>query len=188
MKEKTRNLVLAAVFSALIAVMTVVPYTGYINYGPISLEITTLHIVVILGAVCLGWKYGAVLGGVWGVSCMLRALTNPLWYDFLNPMISLLPRIAVGLVAALVFIGLTKIKVNSIVSSALAAVAGTVTNTILVLSMYSIFGGGVTQGFFATFKSIIMTIVSVNGIVELVAAVIFVPIVYKTITKSIKSK
>ena len=113
MKEKTKSLVLAAVFSALIAVMTVVPYTGYINYGPISLEITTLHIVVILGAVCLGWKYGAILGGVWGVSCMLRALTNPLWYDFLNPMISLLPRIAVGLVAALVFIGLMKLKINS---------------------------------------------------------------------------
>ena len=47
-KTDTRNLVRAGILSALIIVMTVVPYTGYINYGLV--EITTLHIVVAVGA------------------------------------------------------------------------------------------------------------------------------------------
>ena len=56
----TRNLARAGILCALIIVMTIVPYTGYIYYGLI--EITTLHIVVAVGAVLLGWEYGAVLG------------------------------------------------------------------------------------------------------------------------------
>ena len=58
-KTDTRNLVRAGILSALIIVMTVVPYTGYINYGLV--EITTLHIVVAVGAVMLGWQYGAAI-------------------------------------------------------------------------------------------------------------------------------
>ena len=76
-KTNTRDLTRAGILSALIIVMTVVPYTGYINYGLV--EITTLHVVVAVGAVMLGWQYGAVLGFVWGITCVLRALTNPLW-------------------------------------------------------------------------------------------------------------
>ena len=101
MAKNTRNLVLTSVFIALIVVMTVIPYTGYINYGVI--EITTLHLVVILGAVCLGTKTGTLLGFVWGVTCLLRAFTNPAWILFTNPLISVLPRIFVGMVAGLVF-------------------------------------------------------------------------------------
>ena len=58
--ESLRKLVAASILSALIVVMSVMPFTGYISYGMI--EITTLHILVILGAVLLDWKYGALLG------------------------------------------------------------------------------------------------------------------------------
>ena len=51
-KTDTRNLVRAGILCALIIVMTFVPYTGYIYYGLV--EITTLHIVVAVGAVLLG--------------------------------------------------------------------------------------------------------------------------------------
>ena len=57
--EKLRELVLTAILSALIIVMTVVPYTGYITVGVV--EITTLHIVVALGACFLGWKDRGVI-------------------------------------------------------------------------------------------------------------------------------
>ena len=50
-RRSTRDFIAAAVLSALIIVMTVVPYTGYIYYGLI--EITTLHIVVAIGAVAI---------------------------------------------------------------------------------------------------------------------------------------
>ena len=65
MRKKNTNvkkLVLAALFIAIIIVMTAVPYTGYIEYVPGGINMTTLHIPVIIGAVFLGWKYGALLG------------------------------------------------------------------------------------------------------------------------------
>lgn len=177
-KADTRNLVRSAILAALICVMTVVPYTGYINYGLI--EITTLHIVVIIGAVMLGWQYGAALGFVWGVTCMLRALTNPLWAPFINPMISLVPRILVGIVGGLVALGLRKLKLHSTLVATLAAVAATVTNTVLVLSALKIFA--VEFAGLPLLSTIYGAIIGVNGSIELVSAIILVPIVVAAVS------
>ncbi len=237
--EKTKKMVLCAIFSAIIIVMTVVPYTGYINYGLI--EITTLHIPVILGAAVLGWKYGAVLGGVWGITCLIRAFTNPAWVLFTNPLISVIPRIVVGLVAGAVF-GLLRRRMRKGYSSAavpalialliaalaylpvssafelslpvrlaicagifalcavvfavidkkaskgagsapcvITAVAATLTNTILVLSAIYIFGGMFDsyKVFYELFKTILATLIGLNGAIELAAAVIVVPLLYR---------
>jgi uncharacterized membrane protein len=186
--KKTFDLVLAAVLSALIIVMTVVPYTGYINYGTF-VEITTLHIVVIVGAAFLDWKYGAVLGAVWGITCFFRAFTNPAWVLFTNPLISILPRILVGIVAGLVFSGFSKTKLNTYASAGLTAIAATLTNTVLVLSAIYIFGGMIKSyaEFFELFKTIFVTIIGVNGLIELIAAAVLVPTIYLALTK-IRSK
>lgn len=180
---KTRRFVLAGIFSAIIVVMTLIPYTGYINYGLI--EITTLHIPVILGAVFLGWKYGALLGFVWGVTCFARAFTNPLWIAFTNPLISVLPRILVGAVAGLVFAALKKTRLAHSIAAALSAVAATLTNTVLVLSAIYVFGGMFKSyaTFFQLFEEIIQTIITVNGAIEIVAAAIVIPVLYRALAR-----
>ncbi len=191
--EMTRNkklyrFVLAAILSALIVVMTVVPFTGYISYGGI-IEITTLHIVVIIGSVFLGWKYGAFLGGVWGLSCVIRALVYsgiPAYVPFINPMVSLVPRVVVGIVAGLAAGGLLRTKMKPVFSVAIAAAAGTLTNTLLVLSMYYLFGGMIDSisAVFELFKTIVMTVISLNGGIELAAAVIIAPAAYTALAKA----
>lgn len=109
-RKSLRDLILAAVLCALVVVMTVVPYTGYITVGG-TLEITTLHIVTILAGVLLGWKYGAVVGAVWGLTCILRCLLAMPWfqpYGFANVFVALFPRVLVGAVSGLVFAALKK--------------------------------------------------------------------------------
>ncbi len=177
-KTDTRSLVRAGILSALIIVMTVVPYTGYINYGLV--EITTLHIVVAVGAVMLGWQYGAVLGLVWGVTCVLRALTNPLWAPFVNPLVSLVPRVIVGIVAGLTAQGLRKLRLRSGLVAALAAAAATLTNTVLVLSALKLFSAVLTG--MPLLGTIYGTLVGVNGSIELVAAVLLVPAIVAAIS------
>lgn len=172
-KTDTRNLVRAGILSALIIVMTVVPYTGYIYYGLI--EITTLHIVVAVGAVLLGWQYGAVLGLVWGVTCMLRAMTNPLWAPFVNPLISVVPRVLVGAVGGLAASGFRKLKLRSGLVSSLSAAAATLTNTVLVLSALKLFSTILTGT--PLLGTIYATLIGVNGVIELVAAIVIVPAV-----------
>ena len=177
-KTDTRNLVRAGILSALIIVMTVVPYTGYINYGLV--EITTLHIVVAVGAVMLGWQYGAVLGFVWGITCVLRALTNPLWAPFVNPLVSLVPRVIVGIVGGLTAQGLRRLRLRTGVVAALSAAAATLTNTVLVLSALKLFSA-VLEGA-PLLGTIYATLIGVNGSIELVAAILLVPVIVAAVS------
>ncbi len=102
MKKSIVPLTQLALFSAIILVMTFIPYLGYITI-PGALSITTLHIPVIIGAIVLSrqtysYAWGAAIGGVWGVTCLLYALFNGTADAaiFLNPLISVVPRILVG--------------------------------------------------------------------------------------------
>ena len=177
-KMDTKSMVRAGILCALIIVMTIVPYTGYISYGLV--EITTLHIVVAVGAIILGWQYGAVLGFVWGVTCILRALTNPLWAPFVNPMVSLVPRVLVGMVAGFAAQGFRKLRLRSGLVAALSAAAATLTNTVLVLSALKLFSAVLTG--MPLLGTIYATLIGVNGSIELVAAVILVPVIVAAIS------
>ncbi len=185
--KKLMQLVLVALFSAIIIVFTVVPNLGYIATGPI--EITTLHIIVIIGAVFLGPKYAGVIGSVWGLTCIARAFVigggSDAFKPFLNPMVSFVPRLLVGLIAALVFSALKKTKLPVVISAGITGAVGTLTNTVLVLSALYIFGGMLESysDFFVLFKTIVSTIIALNGTIELIAAVIIVPAVYKPLSK-----
>lgn len=98
-KKNIQSLTLFSVFSALIIAMTYIPFVGYITI-PGSLSITTLHIAVILGALYLNTVYyGLALGGVWGITCLIYAYMNGTADSviFIDPRISVLPRILVGL-------------------------------------------------------------------------------------------
>lgn len=180
-KRSLTQFVLAAVLCALIVVMTVVPYTGYINYG--GIEITTLHVVVALGGAFLGVGYGTLLGSVWGVTCWLRAFTNPAWILFTNPLISIVPRILVGMASAAIFGWITqKGKKRDIVGASIAGVSASVVNTILVLSAMVLVGGST----FELFKTIWLTLVGVNGLLELGVALVLVPALYRALRKVAK--
>lgn len=184
---KLMQLIIVALFSAIVVVFTVIPNLGYISTGPI--EITTIHIIVIIGAVFLGPKYGAFIGSVWGITCIARAFIlgggSEIFKPFLNPMVSFVPRLLVGLVAGLVFSALKKTKIPVILSAGITGAVGTLTNTVLVLSALYIFGGMIDSysDFFTLFKTIISTIIALNGSIELIAAILIVPAVYKPLSK-----
>lgn len=169
-------------FCALIIALTFIPYTGYIVYGLLS--ITTIHVVVIIGAVILGPWGGTILGLVWGVTCLIYAAMNGTADAaiFLDPRISVLPRILVGLAAGWYYTGFHKLfskwhkDGNSTLAAALTGLFGTLTNTVLVLSAISIFGTGVaTLG--STLTTILKTAFALNGVVETILAVVVVPAV-----------
>lgn len=186
-REKFVRLVMCALFSALIVVMTFTPYLGYISVGPI--EITTLHIVAIFAAIVMGPKYGAIIGGVWGLTCIVRAIQLG-FAPFVNPMISLVPRVLVGIVAGLIFMLLSKTKCPKIVSLVIATLAGTLTNTVCVISALTLFNGfeSLLGAAASAIETIILTLIGTNGIIELVSAVIIIPSLYLATEKFFKSK
>lgn len=172
------NLTIAqlALLSALIAVMTFVPYIGYISYG--ALSITLLHIPVIIGACVLGAKGGAILGGVWGVTCIIKALLAPPTplegVIFTNPLISLVPRVLAGLAAGAVF-SLIANHGKKNLASALAALCCCVTNTVLVMGGIYIFYSkdvGIASTSFGGLTNYILAAFGINALVEIAVGII----------------
>ena len=109
--QKTSEMVKMALFIALIILLSVTPL-GYIPLGAINA--TTIQMPVIIGAVLFGWKKGAVLGGVFGLTSLIKNTIQPNLTSFVfSPfvpvfgeesgslwaiVISIVPRIMIGVV------------------------------------------------------------------------------------------
>ncbi len=181
-KVDVRKLTLTGLFIALIAVMTYVPYTGYISYGGIS--ITTLHIPVIVGAMALGTSGGIILGTTWGLLNLLLAYTSgtPEAMIFMNPLISVVPRVIDGLVIG-VLADLLRGKISTNRYAIICGVTGSLVNTILVLSAIGLFAYDDFMAFGDTVAMIFQVLVSVNGVIELGLAIFLTPILINAISK-----
>lgn len=142
--QKTLFLTQISILSALIILMTMVPFLGYISYGWLS--ITIIHIPVIIGAVVLGPRAGLLLGLIWGVTCVVKAFLAPPspleGIIFTNPVVSILPRLLSGWVAGLVYAAFKKKGAGSrLAGTGLAAALGSVTNTVFVMGLIYVFFG-----------------------------------------------
>ena len=73
--SQVKGLVQAALFAALIILMAMVPFLGYIPLG--FTRATIIHIPVILGALVLGPKKGAFLGLIFGLTSLINNTMNP---------------------------------------------------------------------------------------------------------------
>ncbi len=121
--------------SALIAIIVILTATvGYIPFFG-GIKITILHIPVILGAMVLGKRYGLLLGFVFGAGAMIRSFIEvvPENVPFTNPLLSVLPRMLFGYVAALLYDAFRKIFKREAVSVTLAAITATMFHTLIVV-------------------------------------------------------
>lgn len=96
-REKNRALVIAAMLGAITIVLGLTPL-GFIPLGVINA--TTMHIPVIIAGIIEGPVIGAIVGLIFGVSSLLNALlknATPVAFVFYNPIISVLPRVLIGI-------------------------------------------------------------------------------------------
>ena len=137
-QERTRKLVITGVLGA-IAVFLGLTHLGFIPwFGGISL--TIMHVPVIIGAILEGPIVGLGIGLIFGLFSMLQAAIAPsspsdVW--FTNPILAVLPRLVIGPVAYYVWVLLKRIPVVGLI---VAGIAGSLTNTILVLGVIGLLG------------------------------------------------
>lgn len=191
--RKTFNMVMTALFIAIIVVMTFIPNVGYINL--IVIKATLLHVPVIVGSIVLGPKNGAVLGATFGITSLIKNTFEPSLLSFAfspfyslgdvggngwSVVIALVPRILVGVIPYFVYKGIEKLlkdfKRRRLIAIPVAAAVGTFINTLLVMNLiYFCF-----RDEFATAKNIaveavydvILGIIAANGIPETIVAVV----------------
>lgn len=178
MNNKTKDLTLNALFMAITIVMALVPNLGMINIGIVS--ITIMHIPVIIAGLVLGMRGALINALAFGVSAMVIAAmrpVGPLDVFFVNPLVSVLPRILFGLSVGVIFGSLSKTKMSFTLKAGVTAALSTLLHTIFVLVplYYIIFKTGTTElaGSLPSSVSIFIwgTLVS-NGFLEMAASVI----------------
>lgn len=190
--QKTYTMILMSLFIAIIILQTSIPFLGYIPAG--ALNITIIHVTVIAVALSLGPKKGALIGGIWGVITFIRAFvapTSPLAaMVFVNPMISVLPRILIGIVGYYVYALLFKMTHKDYFSMNIGALMGSLTNTILVLGQIYLFYKNHSMALYHvdTHKLLpyLLGVAGINGLLEAVVAVLVAPAIAKVIKKAIK--
>lgn len=103
-----RKLTVIGVLGAISVVLGMTPL-GFIPVGPT--RATIMHIPVIIGAIIEGPIVGAFVGLIFGLFSIYQAITapTPVSFVFLNPLVSVLPRILIGIVAYYTYKGLNKL-------------------------------------------------------------------------------
>lgn len=160
---------------------------GLTGYGFIPLPMmkaTILHVPVIIGALAAGPRVGAMVGFLFGCFSIFQAITSPvlLSFAFLNPLISVLPRVLIGIGAYYIYKALSQVISRKAIAVGIAAFAGSMINTIGVMGgIYIIYAKD-----FAVARNIpldnvvniILGICAANGIPEaIVSAAITIPVV-----------
>ncbi len=110
MKNKTldnRKQVTAAILGAITIVLGLTPL-GLIPLGIINA--TTMHIPVIIAAIVEGPLVGALVGLIFGLSSLANAFIRPtpISFVFYNPLISILPRVLIGITSYYAYNGVKK--------------------------------------------------------------------------------
>ena len=127
-----RKIVIAGVMGAL-AIFLGWTHLGFIPWVA-GAALTIMHVPVIIGAVLEGPVVGTAIGLIFGLFSLLQAVlapTGPVDVWFQNPVISVLPRLFIGVVAWLAYRALK--KVNEPMALIVAGILGSLTNTVLVL-------------------------------------------------------
>lgn len=166
-QDRTRKIVVTGILGA-IAIFLGITRWGFIPwFGGVSL--TIMHVPAIIGAILEGPIVGLLIGLIFGIASLIQAAVAPNGPGdviFTNPGISILPRLFIGPVAWLVWKGLQRIPAVGLV---VAGVAGSLTNTVLVLGAIGLFG-------FLPWEAIGALIVS-NGLLEAALSAIIVLVV-----------
>jgi uncharacterized membrane protein len=166
-QDRTRKIVVTGVLSAISIFLGLTRLGFWPWFGGVS--ITVMHVPVIIGAVLEGPLVGLAIGLIFGLFSMIQAAVAPntpadVW--FTNPLLAVLPRLFIGPVAWLAW---NSLKRWPIVGLAAAGIAGSLTNTILVLGMIGVLG-------YLPWAALVPIAVA-NGVPEVIVSALLVVVV-----------
>ncbi len=181
-KTKSMNAALLGMFTAITVVLQLMSYL--IKIGTFNLSLVLVPIV--LAAVMYGPKYGAAMGGVFGVIVVIASITGldgggQILFQsspVLTTLVCLVKGVAAGFVAGVIANALK--KVNFYLSVILAALAAPVVNTgIFAICMVlffkdtlTVWANGANLAYY-----IIFGLIGINFLIELVLNAVLSPVI-----------
>ncbi len=160
----------------MVAITMLLAYSplGIIPLQPVSA--TTTHIPTIIAAILEGPIVGAITGAAFGLVSMFKAITQPtsvLSPCFINPLVSVLPRICIGLVSGYAYRFLIKLDKKGVFAAVLASALGSLTNTLGAMGMvYLLYVKSLTEQMGTAAGPVIWGIIITYGVMEMLAAAV----------------
>jgi uncharacterized membrane protein len=128
-----RQIVVAGILGG-IAIFLGATQLGFIPVPNLSGNATIMHVPAILGGALEGPVVGVIAGGIFGIFSFVQAEVP----FFRDPLVSILPRLFIGVVAWIVFVSLRGWSVD--LAAATAGVLGSLSNTVGVVGMALLLG------------------------------------------------
>ncbi len=172
--EKTGRLVRLAILTAILLFLTFTSF-GYIKVG--VLEITLMHLPVIVGAIVMGPGSGAFLGLVFGLSSFAQCFMGSPLGTFLvqlSPLrtfiVCVIPRLLMGYLVGVIFLAIRRTNLTK-TAYVVASLSGALLNTIFFMgSLFLLFGSYPSfLSFLGTDKvtlAFIASMIGINGVLE----------------------
>ncbi|MCX7781802.1 MAG: ECF transporter S component [Negativicutes bacterium] len=178
-RAATRQLAVVGMLSSICIIL------GMTGYGFIPLptaKATIMHIPVVIGAILEGPVVGMLIGLIFGIFSIIQNMTAPniLSFAFLNPLVSVVPRVMIGITA---YYAYRMVKVNNqAVRIGVGAAIGSLTNTLGVLGMiyilYAAEFAAVRNINPETVLKVVYGIAMMNGIPEaIISVIVTIPVV-----------
>lgn len=187
--RKINRMVRLGVLVSIIFLLAFTPL-GYLVIGPIAA--TTIQMPVIIGAVLMGPTAGAILGGFFGLSAVVKVLTMPgadlfattilQFNPFLYIVIAMAPRILMGWLAGFLGMGLKSIPALSgnkcVISYGITGFVGSMMNTVFYLGSLWMLASGIVAQFYGIDVSgvgaMVMGVAVSTGIPEAIVSCVVV--------------
>ena len=170
MNFETRDLAIVGILGGIAIMLSFTPL-GFIPVPTAAGSATIMHIPVIIGAVIEGPIAGALIGLIFGLASFIRGAAF-----FSDPVVAILPRILIGLVAAYSYLW-TRDMITKMGSVIFAAIMGTVTNTIGVLSL------ALWRGYLPNVETFWVTAIT-HGLPEIIVAALITVAVVKALRRA----
>lgn len=186
--ENVRKMVIIAMLSGICLFLGL---TG-LGFIPLPLfKLTILHLPVIIGAIIEGPIVGGSIGLIFGLFSIYQNITapTPMSPFFYNPLVSVLPRVLIGVISYYIFKFIKSKLKNVKLSITIAAICGSLVNTIGVLgTIYLIYfkdyaqilmdKGSILSNSVSAVTTALLTVIGTNGIAEaILSAFLVTPIV-----------
>lgn len=188
-KINVRQMAVIGMLSAISTMLSMTPL-GFIPIGPVNA--TIMHIPVIIGAIIEGPIVGGIIGLIFGLTSFMRAITmpSPTNFMFMNPIVSILPRVLMGVSTYYIYKIVFKTTKNISISGMCSGFLGSIINTFGVLGMvYLLYAQRYVEaigGDTSTAGAVILGIAATNGIPEAIVGALVVSGVVIILKKSKK--
>lgn len=184
-RNKTRKLTITAMLSAITVMLGATPL-GMIPLGVFN--VTTLHIPVIIAAILEGPIVGMAVGLSFGLTSLIKNLVapTPISFIFLNPVVSIVPRVLIGLLSYYFYTATSKLFKNKKPAYFLTGVFGTFVNTFFVLGFaYIIYAKSLVERLSLPngAGNFLIGIATANGIPEMLTSALITVAVVTAIKK-----